>query len=303
MTSGTCSTFGVPAVVNGRNLRLTRAIARWACARLHRPFRRHDQTPGQFQPLTIAHGRLSSGGRARAGANRAAARTRSSVSGATSPATTSWQGVLRSHTGTTRFLGTPRYADAISGGWASDLRRGIRSWQRRPARAGPHCHDHFWVNRIIDRAAADLDMLQTSFRDGTLTAAGIPWFVAPFGRDSLIASYRRSIVAPSRAKETLRTLAALRGERSIHFGRRNRARSCTKCATARWLVSATSRIRPTMGRSTTPLFVMLFAETIRWTGDESLIVSSCQTCEGRWSGSSRGRPRSRWTRRVHHAKP
>ena len=26
--------------------------------------------------------------------------------------------------------------------------------------------DHFWVNRIMDRAAADLDMLQTSFRDG-----------------------------------------------------------------------------------------------------------------------------------------
>ena len=34
----------------------------------------------------------------------------------------------------------------------------------RPARIAT---DHFWVNRIIDRAAADLDMLQTSFRDGS----------------------------------------------------------------------------------------------------------------------------------------
>ena len=54
---------GFPHRERGGKLRLTHAIARWTCSRLRRPFRRHDQSPGQFQPLTIAHGRLGSDGR------------------------------------------------------------------------------------------------------------------------------------------------------------------------------------------------------------------------------------------------
>ncbi|HET7095091.1 MAG TPA: glycogen debranching N-terminal domain-containing protein, partial [Thermomicrobiales bacterium] len=72
--------------------------------------------------------------------------------------------------------------------------------------------DHPWVNRVLARAADDLTMLQTTFREGALPAAGIPWFVAPFGRDSLIASLQTLYAAPWRAVNTLRTLASLQGE-------------------------------------------------------------------------------------------
>jgi glycogen debranching enzyme len=131
--------------------------------------------------------------------------------------------------------------------------------------------DHFWVNRIIDRAAADLDMLQTSFRDRTLTAAGIPWFVAPFGRDSLIASLQTLYVAPSRAKETLRTLAAQQGRAVDPFREEEPGKILHEMRYGEMARLGDIPHTPYYGTvDATPLFVMLFAETIRWTGDESL---------------------------------
>ena len=131
--------------------------------------------------------------------------------------------------------------------------------------------DHFWVNRIIDRAAADLDMLQTSFRDGTLTAAGIPWFVAPFGRDSLIAALQTLHVAPGRAKETLRTLAALQGRAVDPFREEEPGKILHETRYGERARLGDIPHTPYYGTvDATPLFVMLFAETIRWTGDESL---------------------------------
>jgi glycogen debranching enzyme len=131
--------------------------------------------------------------------------------------------------------------------------------------------DHFWVNRIIDRAAADLDMLQTSFPDGTLTAAGIPWFVAPFGRDSLIASLQTLHVAPGRAKETLRTLAALQGRAVDPFREEEPGKIIHEMRYGEMARLGDIPHTPYYGTvDATPLFVMLFAETIRWTGDESL---------------------------------
>ena len=131
--------------------------------------------------------------------------------------------------------------------------------------------DHFWVNRIIDRAATDLDMLQTSFRDGTLTAAGIPWFVAPFGRDSLITSLQTLYVAPDRAKETLRTLAALQGRAVDPFREEEPGKILHEMRYGEMARLGDIPHTPYYGTvDATPLFVMLFAETVRWTGDESL---------------------------------
>ena len=131
--------------------------------------------------------------------------------------------------------------------------------------------DHFWVNRIIDRAASDLDMLQTSFRDGRLTAAGIPWFVAPFGRDSLITSLQTLYVAPDRAEETLRTLAALQGRAVDPFREEEPGKILHEMRYGEMARLGDIPHTPYYGTvDATPLFVMLFAETVRWTGDESL---------------------------------
>lgn len=67
------------------------------------------------------------------------------------------------------------------------------------------------IQMLLERAAIDLAMLQTSFPEGSLPAAGIPWYVAPFGRDSLIVGLQTATIGPRRALGILRVLAAHQG--------------------------------------------------------------------------------------------
>jgi glycogen debranching enzyme len=145
-----------------------------------------------------------------------------------------------------------------------------------------HWHDERWgtarvstdrpqVDRILDRAADDLAMLQTSFQDGRLTAAGIPWFVAPFGRDSLITALQTLHVAPGRAVETLRTLAALQGRTVDPFREEAPGKILHEMRYGEMARLGEVPHSPYYGSvDATPLFVMLFAETVRWTADETL---------------------------------
>ena len=131
--------------------------------------------------------------------------------------------------------------------------------------------DHHLVNEILDRAADDLAMLHTSFPDGRLVAAGIPWFVAPFGRDSLIVSLQTLHVAPGRAVETLRTLAALQGNRVDPFREEEPGKILHEMRYGEMARLGEIPHTPYYGSvDATPLFVMLFAETVRWTADETL---------------------------------
>jgi glycogen debranching enzyme len=141
-----------------------------------------------------------------------------------------------------------------------DRRRGARIETDRPE-----------VNRVLDRAADDLAMLHTSFQDGRLTAAGIPWFVAPFGRDSLIAALQTLHVAPGRAMETLRTLAALQGRTIDSFREEAPGKILHEMRYGEMARLGEVPHSPYYGSiDATPLFVMLFAETVRWTADETL---------------------------------
>ncbi|MPZ90810.1 MAG: amylo-alpha-1,6-glucosidase [Actinobacteria bacterium] len=62
-------------------------------------------------------------------------------------------------------------------------------------------------DRVVSAALRDLSSLITPFDDHDVFAAGIPWYVAPFGRDSLITAYEMLGVNPEPARATLRFLA------------------------------------------------------------------------------------------------
>jgi glycogen debranching enzyme len=73
------------------------------------------------------------------------------------------------------------------------------------------------LQQLIDQADSDLALLQTDFPEGSIPAAGMPWYIAPFGRDSLIVGLQTMHAYPERIADTLRLLAAHQGSTHDKF--------------------------------------------------------------------------------------
>ncbi len=131
--------------------------------------------------------------------------------------------------------------------------------------------DNAAFNRLLRRSAGDLRALLTPCAAGEVTAAGIPWFVAPFGRDSCITALESLMLTPRFAVGALRALAAHQGTavnpardeepgkilHEIRVGELSRA-GILPFSTYYGSVDST------------PLFVMLFAQTMRWLDADAL---------------------------------
>lgn len=128
------------------------------------------------------------------------------------------------------------------------------------------------VNRTLKQAELDLYMLSTDIGQGHFPVAGIPWYCVPFGRDSILTAIQTLVLNPSLAKSTLRTLAAVQGEiinssneeapgKILHEMRSGEMANLGEVPYKRYYGSIDA----------TPLFIVLFTETIRWTGDHALL--------------------------------
>ena len=69
--------------------------------------------------------------------------------------------------------------------------------------------DNELFDRLIDASVRDLHALMMPVGDEQLPAAGIPWYVAPFGRDSLLSACESLMINPEVARGTLLVLAGL----------------------------------------------------------------------------------------------
>ena len=149
-------------------------------------------------------------------------------------------------------------------------------WRRRvPAlstRSAP-------LARTWARSLADLDALRIPRRrpgggdddqELLVPAAGCPWFMAVFGRDTLLTCLFTLALGQEPAKAALRALADLQAtaddpERDAGPGKIVHEVRAGKLAAA-------SGALPYYGSvDATPLFVVLAAETWRWTGDDALL--------------------------------
>ena len=86
----------------------------------------------------------------------------------------------------------------------------------------------------VDQALADLASLRIvdqEHPDRALIAAGAPWFMALFGRDSLLTSMMTMSFDPDLARGVLATLADLQGVRYDDLSDEQPGRSSTSCAT------------------------------------------------------------------------
>jgi glycogen debranching enzyme len=131
-------------------------------------------------------------------------------------------------------------------------------------------------NRIFDvmleTSAEDFYALRMPEERGTAVAAGVPWFAALFGRDSLLSSYETLLLDPELARGTLRVLASYQGEVSND----ERDEDPGKILHERRSGEMTATHEVAFGRSygsvdATPLFLILAYEYFQWTGDHALL--------------------------------
>jgi glycogen debranching enzyme len=126
------------------------------------------------------------------------------------------------------------------------------------------------LNGVFTQAFEDLRLLTTRF-DTRYIAGGAPWYVSPFGRDSLITSLQTLPFDPDLAADTARQMALRQGRRErpstgeepgkilheLRFGEMANLGEIEQHPSYRSIDS-------------TPLFLILLAEHARWTGGHAL---------------------------------
>ena len=106
----------------------------------------------------------------------------------------------------------------------------------------------------------------------TLPAAGLPWFMALFGRDSLITSFQALPYLPELAATTLRVLAARQAQAHDDFHEMEPGKILHELRFGELTATGRQPHSPYFGSAdSTPLFVILLDEYHRWTGDDDLV--------------------------------
>lgn len=151
----------------------------------------------------------------------------------------------------------------------SVLRRNYNAWEQACTKFGTG-NDIY--NNVLDRARADIRALITATDKGSIISAGIPWYVAAFGRDALITAIQTMILNPEPARNTLKMLALFQGKvedpwrdeqpgKILHEIRRGELAQLNEIPHTPYYGSVDS----------TPLFLLAMSEYYKWTGDLDFI--------------------------------
>jgi len=123
---------------------------------------------------------------------------------------------------------------------------------------------------LIDLAALRFSPLSAQGR--TLPAAGLPWFMTMFGRDSIFTSLQTLPITPSLSETTLRELAGRQGTRVDDFRDEDPGRIMHEMRYGEMTAFEERPHSPYYGTAdATPLFVVLLDEYERWTGDTEIV--------------------------------
>jgi len=99
----------------------------------------------------------------------------------------------------------------------------------------------------------------------------VPWFVALFGRDSLITALQTLLYDPRIAANTLKLLAKYQGRRDDQQTREEPGRILHELRVGEMANLHEVLYTPYYGSvDATPLFIVLLGEYVRWTGDRGL---------------------------------
>ena len=170
----------------------------------------------------------------------------------------------------------PGHRDETSPGTRADRPRPLAGVEEFVRAAPEIVSESELVTRTYRQSLVDLAALRfypERERSTCVLAAGLPWFMALFGRDSLIAAYQALPFAPDLARSTLVTLARYQATEDDPY--RDAEPGKILHEFRRGKLAALKRIPHTPyygSHDASPLFLILLDEYERWTGDSALVA-------------------------------
>jgi glycogen debranching enzyme len=150
-------------------------------------------------------------------------------------------------------------------------RRNLKDWiDKAPTVTAQSQVVRLYMRSLVDLAA--LRFRPDSLPERSLPAAGLPWFMAMFGRDSLMTSYQMLPFSSELASTALQALAESQGEKEVQLTEEEPGRILHELRFGELTYFHERPQAPYYGASdTTPLFLIVLDEYERWTGDKHLV--------------------------------
>jgi glycogen debranching enzyme len=139
--------------------------------------------------------------------------------------------------------------------------------------------------RLYHQALEDMAALRLPIGDtdhkAFLPAAGLPWFVAPFGRDSLIVSLQNMLIYPDFARGSLDILGSLQAKTVDDYRDAEPGKILHEMRYGELAHFKLIPHTPYYGTAdATPLYLITLHATWRATGDKALLERHLETAEG-----------------------
>jgi glycogen debranching enzyme len=148
---------------------------------------------------------------------------------------------------------------------ASELAQAGSEWK---ARCTEIASDNELFGGLVATSKRDLRALVMPAPGGRIVAAGIPWYVAPFGRDALITANEALLLNPDLARDALRVLAALQAKEDDPWRDAEPGKVMHELRVGELARTGIVPHTPYYGTvDATPLFLMCAADYHAWTGD------------------------------------
>src|SRR5918996_2603926 len=149
------------------------------------------------------------------------------------------------------------------------LRHSYEDWERECTQVRT---DNELFNTLLTRGLRDLRALYTEMEGGGVIAAGIPWYVATFGRDTLITAHQMLMLSTRPARESLQVLAGLQGKVVDDWRDEEPGKILHEIRKGELARSGYLPHTPYFGSvDATPWFLILLAQYFRWTGDVEFV--------------------------------
>ena len=148
---------------------------------------------------------------------------------------------------------------------AAELAQSGAEWESRCTHI---TSDNELFGGLTATSSRDLRALVMPAPGGRLLSAGIPWYVAPFGRDALVASSEALMLNPDLARDALRVLAKLQARENDPWRDAEPGKIMHELRVGELARTGIVPHTPYYGTvDATPLFLMCAADYYAWTGD------------------------------------